>query len=112
MLLARSAQVSREVAATSARSEKTALLAELFREAEADDVPIVIPDGREVKPMETLSDHPRGRQGSMKQEPGGAPLRGADRNRLLSRRRGRQREDKRPQEAGTVKTLPTVHPEV
>ncbi|PZH18033.1 ATP-dependent DNA ligase [Streptomyces sp. NTH33] len=43
MLLARLAQVSREVAATSARSEKTALLAELFREAEADDVPIVIP---------------------------------------------------------------------
>ncbi|NEA47879.1 ATP-dependent DNA ligase [Streptomyces sp. SID10815] len=43
MLLARLAQVSREVAATSARSRKTALLAELFREAEADDVPIVIP---------------------------------------------------------------------
>ncbi|MEU9559149.1 ATP-dependent DNA ligase [Streptomyces fumanus] len=43
MLLARLAQVSREVAATSARSRKTALLAELFREAEAADVPIVIP---------------------------------------------------------------------
>ncbi|MFR0354227.1 ATP-dependent DNA ligase [Streptomyces sediminimaris] len=43
MLLARLAQVSREVAATSARSRKIALLAELFREAGADDVPIVIP---------------------------------------------------------------------
>jgi DNA ligase 1 len=43
MLLARLAHVSREVAATSARSRKTALLAELFREAEADDVPVVIP---------------------------------------------------------------------
>ncbi|GHD86436.1 ATP-dependent DNA ligase [Streptomyces naganishii] len=43
MLLARLAQVSREVAATSARSRKTALLAELFRDAEADDVPVVIP---------------------------------------------------------------------
>ncbi|QHA03288.1 ATP-dependent DNA ligase [Streptomyces broussonetiae] len=43
MLLARLAQVSREVAATAARSRKTALLAELFRDAEADDVPIVIP---------------------------------------------------------------------
>ncbi|MGX4693570.1 ATP-dependent DNA ligase [Streptomyces sp. JNUCC 63] len=43
MLLARLAQVSREVAATSARSKKIALLAELFREAEADDVPVVIP---------------------------------------------------------------------
>jgi DNA ligase-1 len=43
MLLARLAQVSREVAATSARSRKTALLAELFREAEAPDVPVVIP---------------------------------------------------------------------
>ncbi|MGC9442832.1 ATP-dependent DNA ligase [Streptomyces sp. WG5] len=43
MLLARLAQVSREVAATSARSRKTALLAELFREAEAADVPVVIP---------------------------------------------------------------------
>jgi len=42
-LLARLAQVSREVAATSARSQKIALLAELFREAEPDDVPIVIP---------------------------------------------------------------------
>ncbi|MGC0342497.1 ATP-dependent DNA ligase [Streptomyces sp. SLBN-8D4] len=43
MLLARLAHVSQEVAATSARSRKIALLAELFREAEADDVPIVIP---------------------------------------------------------------------
>ncbi|MCK1821651.1 ATP-dependent DNA ligase [Streptomyces sp. XM83C] len=43
MLLHRLAEVSREVAATAARNRKTALLAELFREAEADDVPIVIP---------------------------------------------------------------------
>ncbi|MFF4360939.1 ATP-dependent DNA ligase [Streptomyces sp. NPDC001604] len=43
MLLVRLAQVSQEVAATSARSRKIALLAELFRDAEADDVPIVIP---------------------------------------------------------------------
>ncbi|KKD08977.1 ATP-dependent DNA ligase [Streptomyces sp. WM6386] len=43
MLLARLAQVSQEVAATSARSRKIALLAELFREAEPDDVPVVIP---------------------------------------------------------------------
>ncbi|MFH9982425.1 ATP-dependent DNA ligase [Streptomyces sp. NPDC017179] len=43
MLLARLAQVSREVAAASARSRKTALLAELFREAGAGDVPVVIP---------------------------------------------------------------------
>ncbi|MFF9127349.1 ATP-dependent DNA ligase [Streptomyces sp. NPDC014889] len=43
MLLARLAQVSREVAAASARSRKTALLAELFREAGAEDVPVVIP---------------------------------------------------------------------
>ncbi|MFE6281406.1 ATP-dependent DNA ligase [Streptomyces sp. NPDC057877] len=43
MLLTRLAQVSREVAATSARSRKTALLAELFRDAEAEDVPVVIP---------------------------------------------------------------------
>ncbi|MDG9715644.1 ATP-dependent DNA ligase [Streptomyces sp. DH24] len=43
MLLTRLADVSREVAATSARSRKIALLAELFREAEPDDVPIVIP---------------------------------------------------------------------
>ncbi|MFI0509615.1 DNA ligase-1 [Streptomyces canus] len=43
MLLARLAQVSQDVAATSARSKKIALLAELFRDAEADDVPIVIP---------------------------------------------------------------------
>ncbi|MFD6549423.1 ATP-dependent DNA ligase [Streptomyces sp. NPDC058398] len=43
MLLSRLAHVSQEVAATSARSRKTALLAELFRDAEADDAPIVIP---------------------------------------------------------------------
>ncbi|MFG3061759.1 ATP-dependent DNA ligase [Streptomyces sp. NPDC048231] len=43
MLLSRLAQVSREVAATSARSRKIALLGELFRAADADDVPIVIP---------------------------------------------------------------------
>ncbi|KES05847.1 ATP-dependent DNA ligase [Streptomyces toyocaensis] len=43
MLLFRLARVSQEVAATSARSRKIALLAELFREAEAEDVPIVIP---------------------------------------------------------------------
>jgi DNA ligase-1 len=43
MLLARLAHVSQEVAATSARSRKIALLAELFRDAEADDVPVVIP---------------------------------------------------------------------
>jgi DNA ligase-1 len=43
MLLARLAEVSREVAATAARSHKTALLAGLFRDAEPDDVPIVIP---------------------------------------------------------------------
>jgi DNA ligase 1 len=43
MLLTRLAQVSQEVAATSARSRKIALLAELFRDAEPADVPIVIP---------------------------------------------------------------------
>ncbi|WP_330350489.1 ATP-dependent DNA ligase [Streptomyces sp. NBC_00582] len=43
MLLTRLADVSREVAATSARSRKIALLAELFRETEAEDVPVVIP---------------------------------------------------------------------
>lgn len=43
MLLTRLADVSREVAATSARSRKIELLAELFREAEPDDVPVVIP---------------------------------------------------------------------
>lgn len=43
MLLTRLARVSQEVAATSARSRKIALLAELFRDAEASDVPIVIP---------------------------------------------------------------------
>ncbi|WP_309060933.1 ATP-dependent DNA ligase [Streptomyces sp.] len=43
MLLSRLARVSQEVAAASARSRKIALLAELFRDAGADDVPIVIP---------------------------------------------------------------------
>ncbi|MFE9673834.1 ATP-dependent DNA ligase [Streptomyces sp. NPDC006259] len=43
MLLTRLADVSREVAATSARSRKIALLSALFREARAEDVPIVIP---------------------------------------------------------------------
>ncbi|MET9551964.1 ATP-dependent DNA ligase [Streptomyces sp. NPDC006645] len=43
MLLATLAQVSREVAATSARSRKIALLAELFRAAGPEDVPVVIP---------------------------------------------------------------------
>ncbi|MFE1439912.1 ATP-dependent DNA ligase [Streptomyces sp. NPDC058739] len=43
MLLSRVADVSREVAAASARSRKIALLAELFREADARDAPIVIP---------------------------------------------------------------------
>lgn len=43
MLFSRLAQVSQEVAATKARSRKIALLAELFRAAEPDDVPIVIP---------------------------------------------------------------------
>lgn len=43
MLLTRLAHVSQEVAATSARSRKIALLAELFRDAAPDDVPIVIP---------------------------------------------------------------------
>ncbi|MER7838101.1 ATP-dependent DNA ligase [Streptomyces sp. NPDC096040] len=43
MLLTRLAEVSRDVAATAARSRKTALLADLFRETAPDDVPIVIP---------------------------------------------------------------------
>ncbi|MFJ9416573.1 ATP-dependent DNA ligase [Streptomyces sp. NPDC101227] len=43
MLLADLAQVSADVAAASARSRKIALLAELFRAAEPQDVPIVIP---------------------------------------------------------------------
>lgn len=43
MLFARLAQVSQEVAAASARSKKIELLAELFRDADPDDVPIVIP---------------------------------------------------------------------
>ncbi|MFE5209315.1 ATP-dependent DNA ligase [Streptomyces sp. NPDC056600] len=43
MLLVRVAAVSREVAATSSRSRKKALLAELFREAGPEDVPVVIP---------------------------------------------------------------------
>ncbi|MDQ0797757.1 ATP-dependent DNA ligase [Streptomyces sp. B1I3] len=43
MLLARLAHVSLEVAAASARTRKTGLLAELFREAGPEDVPVVIP---------------------------------------------------------------------
>ncbi|MFJ6699041.1 ATP-dependent DNA ligase [Streptomyces sp. NPDC091272] len=43
MLLDTLARVSRDVAATSARSKKTALLAELFRAAAPEDVPIVVP---------------------------------------------------------------------
>uniref|UniRef100_J1RGI5 DNA ligase B n=1 Tax=Streptomyces auratus AGR0001 TaxID=1160718 RepID=J1RGI5_9ACTN len=43
MLLAGLAQVSAEVAATSARSRKIALLAGLFRDAAPEDVPVVIP---------------------------------------------------------------------
>ncbi|MEW2067767.1 ATP-dependent DNA ligase [Streptomyces sp. NPDC007346] len=43
MLLAELAQVSLEVAATSARSRKVALLAALFRDTGPDDVPVVIP---------------------------------------------------------------------
>ncbi|MDQ0814682.1 DNA ligase-1 [Streptomyces sp. B3I7] len=43
MLLHRLARVSREVAATSSRSRKAALLAELFRAADPEDVPVVIP---------------------------------------------------------------------
>ncbi|MEU4959795.1 ATP-dependent DNA ligase [Streptomyces rimosus] len=42
MLLARLARVSGEVAATSARSQKIKLLAELFRQAEPDDAPVAI----------------------------------------------------------------------
>ncbi|OON77988.1 ATP-dependent DNA ligase [Streptomyces tsukubensis] len=42
MLLAAVANVSRAVASTPARSEKTALLAGLFREAEAEDAPLAI----------------------------------------------------------------------
>ncbi|MGP4047282.1 ATP-dependent DNA ligase [Streptomyces sp. 2A115] len=43
MLFARLARVSQEVAATSARSRKIGLLAELFRDAEAEEAPVVIP---------------------------------------------------------------------
>ncbi|MFF9773806.1 ATP-dependent DNA ligase [Streptomyces sp. NPDC013978] len=43
MLFARLARVSQEIAATSARSRKTTLLADLFHDADAADVPIVIP---------------------------------------------------------------------
>ncbi|MFD5558710.1 ATP-dependent DNA ligase [Streptomyces sp. NPDC127068] len=42
MLLARLAQVSRDVGATSARTRKVALLAELFRETEPQDAPVVV----------------------------------------------------------------------
>ncbi|MFI8931337.1 ATP-dependent DNA ligase [Streptomyces sp. NPDC053474] len=43
MLFARVAEVSKEVAATAARSRKVALLSDLFRAAEPADVPLVIP---------------------------------------------------------------------
>ena len=43
MLFSRLVHVSQEVAATSARSRKIALLGELFRDADAADVPVVIP---------------------------------------------------------------------
>ncbi|MFD6418433.1 ATP-dependent DNA ligase [Streptomyces sp. NPDC060194] len=43
MLLARLADVSHEIAATTARLRKISLLAELFRSAGPDDVPVVIP---------------------------------------------------------------------
>ena len=43
MLLAELARVSKDVAGTSARSRKTALLAGLFRDAAPEDVPVVIP---------------------------------------------------------------------
>ena len=43
MLLARLAQVSRDVAASPARSRKIELLAGLFRDAQPEDAPIVIP---------------------------------------------------------------------
>ncbi|MFH8571998.1 ATP-dependent DNA ligase [Streptomyces sp. NPDC017993] len=43
MLLAELARVSKDVAGTSARSRKTALLAGLFRDAAPQDVPVVIP---------------------------------------------------------------------
>jgi DNA ligase-1 len=43
MLFARLARVSQEVAATSARSRKVGLLAELFRDAAAEEASIVIP---------------------------------------------------------------------
>ncbi|WP_320776028.1 ATP-dependent DNA ligase [Streptomyces sp. CRN 30] len=43
MLFARLARVSQEVAATRARTRKTVLLAELFRETDPEDVPVVIP---------------------------------------------------------------------
>ncbi|EPH43956.1 ATP-dependent DNA ligase [Streptomyces aurantiacus] len=43
MLFVRVAEVSSGVAATSARSRKIELMAELFRAAEPDDVPLVIP---------------------------------------------------------------------
>ncbi|MFD3512826.1 ATP-dependent DNA ligase [Streptomyces sp. NPDC058657] len=43
MLLETLARVSRDVASTSARSKKTALLAELFRAAAPEDVPVVVP---------------------------------------------------------------------
>ncbi|MYX73800.1 ATP-dependent DNA ligase [Streptomyces sp. SID3915] len=66
MLLARLAHVSLEVAATSARNRKVALLAGLFRETGPDDVPTVIPylagrlpQGRLGIGWSALSDPPR-----------------------------------------------------
>lgn len=79
MLLAELAQVSLAVAATSARSRKTALLADLFRNAGPEDVPVVIPylAGR----------LPQGRIGVGRMEPrgpGGTRLRAHAHRRRLS----------------------------
>ncbi|MCA1223273.1 ATP-dependent DNA ligase [Streptomyces sp. 8L] len=65
MLLAPLARVSGEVAETSARSRKTALIAEVFRDAEPEDVPVVIaylagrlPQGRIGVGWSALKDPP------------------------------------------------------
>ncbi|MBP0460963.1 ATP-dependent DNA ligase [Streptomyces montanisoli] len=65
MLLAPLARVSGEVAGTSARSRKIALIAEVFRDAEPDDVPVVIaylagrlPQGRIGVGWSALKDPP------------------------------------------------------
>ncbi|WP_329459390.1 ATP-dependent DNA ligase [Streptomyces sp. NBC_01497] len=65
MLLAPLARVSGEVAETSARSRKTALIAEVFREADPEDVPVVIaylagrlPQGRIGVGWSALKDPP------------------------------------------------------